>query len=380
MSSVSSSSSPVVNVLIVEDNRVLCDSLAFDLAMRGYNVAKAYDGAAALAHMQAGEALPNIIVSDISMPEMDGYELLEAVRSSEDWQDIPFLFLTAHNTQTAIRTGKELGVDDYLVKPFEVDDLVVAMENKLRRLREVRHSAERRLDETRQQFLNLISHELRTPLAPIVGGTELLAESIAVTPDESVQELMELVQAGVDRLQHLLNNVLLFTELNSGNLKPRFEGLARVFDLRDVVQEACLAVAADWELAGKQIDLQIHDPSGPVLVHGIHDVLQALVVEPLRNAFAFSPAGGRVVVEVQRNASGAAVTITDEGPGIPVGQLARIWEPFGQIARGQYEQQGVGLGLPIACAAAELHGGECTIETDSGAGVHFTVRLPLATD
>jgi len=115
-------------------------------------------------------------------------------------------------------------------------------------------------------------------------------------------------------------------------------------------------------------------------VHGIHDVLQALVVEPLRNAFAFSPAGGRVVVEVQHNASGAAVTITDEGPGIPVGQLARIWEPFGQIARGQYEQQGVGLGLPIACAAAELHGGECTIETDSGAGVHFTVRLPLATD
>ncbi len=380
MSRVSSSSTPVIHVLIVEDNRVLCDSLAFDLAMRGYSVAKAYNGAAALEQMQTEEELPDIIVSDISMPEMDGYELLEAVRRSEDWQDIPFLFLTAHNTQMAIRTGKELGVDDYLVKPFEVDDLVVAMENKLRRLREVRQSAERRLDETRQQFLNLISHELRTPLAPIVGGTELLAESIAVTPDESVQELMELVQAGVDRLQHLLNNVLLFTELNSGNLKPRFESLARVFDLRDVVQEACLAVAADWELAGKQIDLQIHDPSGPVPVRGIHDVLQALVEEPLRNAFAFSPAGGRVVVEVQRDGSGVTVNIADEGPGIPAGQLSHIWKPFGQIARRQYEQQGVGLGLPIARAAAELHSGECTIETESGAGVRFSLRLPLATE
>jgi len=120
-------------ILIVEDNPILREIIAFDLEMHDFQVLQAKNGTIALQILETSEQLPDLIISDISMPDMDGYEFLEVVHNREEWAAVPFIFLTAFTTKNAIRIGKELGADDFLVKPFDPDDLIISINNKLKR-------------------------------------------------------------------------------------------------------------------------------------------------------------------------------------------------------------------------------------------------------
>jgi DNA-binding response OmpR family regulator len=131
----------MTRVLIVEDNPAVLETIAFELEMRGYEVLPTSDGQHALDVLNLSNPLPDIIVSDIAMPDVDGFRLLELIRADPHWNVIPVLFLTAFNSPNSIRISKELGVDDYIVKPFQADDLVIAIENKLQRIQAFRQAA-----------------------------------------------------------------------------------------------------------------------------------------------------------------------------------------------------------------------------------------------
>ncbi len=133
----------MTKVLIAEDNSTVLETIAFELEMRGYEVLPTSDGQHALSVLQISSPAPDIIVSDIAMPDIDGFRLLELIRAHPVWNTIPVLFLTAFNSPNSIRISKELGVDDYIVKPFQADDLVIAIENKLERIRAYRQSTNR---------------------------------------------------------------------------------------------------------------------------------------------------------------------------------------------------------------------------------------------
>lgn len=132
----------MTRILVVEDSPSMLDNIAFNLEMQGYEVLQAPDARQALELLRTLPALPDVIVSDIAMPDMSGYEFLEVVQGNAKWRTIPFLFLTAFDSPNAIRLGKEMGADDYLVKPFEPQMLVIAIENKLRRAAQFRETAE----------------------------------------------------------------------------------------------------------------------------------------------------------------------------------------------------------------------------------------------
>ncbi len=170
----------MTRVLLVEDTPDLLASVSLELEMNGYDVDQASDGQRALDILDKADTLPDIIVSDIDMPNMNGYELLTTCQQHHEWKGIPFIFLTALGERNDILTGKKLGVDDYLVKPFRSDELMIAINNKLQRVEQIKATAEHRLDKTRRELLTLISHELRTPLSAIYGGTELLVDSLVV--------------------------------------------------------------------------------------------------------------------------------------------------------------------------------------------------------
>ncbi len=127
----------MTTILLAEDNQTLLEDTTFALEMRGYTVIQAIDGQAALDILQA-RPLPDIIVSDIAMPDVDGFKLLEQLRSDPPLTAIPFIFLTAFNSPNSLRIGKELGADDYIVKPFQIDDLILSIESKLKRIKELR--------------------------------------------------------------------------------------------------------------------------------------------------------------------------------------------------------------------------------------------------
>lgn len=368
----------MTKVLIVEDNLPLLDNITFELKMHDYTVIQATNGHEALGLLKNG-LIPHIIVSDISMPDMGGYEFLEAVRKVPAWNNIPFIFLTAFDSQHAIKTGKKLGVDDYLTKPFQPDDLIIAMENKLNRIAQFHQAAEIELDDMRDRLLQLISHELRTPLTLIFGGTEMLADSLLNIPDDSAHKMLQIVQSGTARLNRLVNNILYLVAIDSGQLDQRIQNAAQVHDLVELTISACDLVHNALDIRKKDVKLNLNAPKNPLLVKGVHDYLVLMLTEVIRNAFQYSPPKGIVSIHFKETSDRVHLHISDQGPGIAPETQHLIWERFGQINRDENEQQGVGLGLPIALNIAKKHNGDCFIAYNNPVGTEIIIHLPKAT-
>src|SRR5258708_38935417 len=157
-------SSTAQTILIVEDNEDLRENAVLVLTLEGFKVFSAMDGQEALDMLTTGQCSPDLIVSDIAMPRLDGYGFFEAVHNNPLLRSIPFIFLTARGSRRDVRFGKELGVDDYLVKPFNADDFLVAVRSKLKRNQEIREQAENDLDDPHRRMDQLLSHELRPPI------------------------------------------------------------------------------------------------------------------------------------------------------------------------------------------------------------------------
>ncbi len=365
----------MTRVLIIEDNLTLLDGIAFELEMRGYTPMQAMDGQEALQMLETER--PDIIVSDIAMPNMDGYQLLENVRKNENIRDLPIIFLTAFDSKNAMRLAKELGVDDYLVKPFQPEDLVLAIENKLKRHTEIRSGAERQLDDTRRELLRLISHELRTPLTSVYAGSEMLAEMLQALPEDTPHELLGIIQIGARRMNRLVNQVLFLMQIDSGHLRSLLEKERTSHDISTLVVTAQEQVRMDHARQLEQVNIEVILPDDPLYVAGQSDFLVMMVTEILSNALTFSPDGGQVRLVVARVGSNAQVVIHDEGAGVPPDSIDKVWQRFSQVNRDQYEQQGAGLGLALVRESARLHGGDCTMTCDAS-GTTVTLTLPCS--
>lgn len=365
----------MTNIMVVEDNMTLLESIAFELEMRDYNVVQAMDGQSAINQLEQMTTLPDVIVSDIAMPDLDGYQLLEIVRHNETWKSIPLIFLTAFDSKNSIRIGKELGVDDYLVKPFDPDDLIVAVENKLKRQEAFREEAERRLDDTRRELVNLISHELRTPLTAIYGSTDMLELSLSDVSDELTQKFLKLLRSGADRLHHLVERIVLQVQIESGRIQRMYEVMNKTEDLNAIVLNRVTRIAND---PGYDVSFSIGLATNPLPVQGIEKFLQLVVDEVLENAIKFSPSNAvSVEVETQSVDGFAKLIISDKGRGIPADQIGKVWDRFVQINREEFEQQGIGIGLFIVKELVQLHGGFCEISSQLKLGTTVTISLPL---
>lgn len=365
----------MTKIMVVEDNMTLLESIAFELEMRDYIVTQATDGQSAINQLEQMTNLPDVIVSDIAMPELDGYKLLELVRQNEAWKSIPLIFLTAFDSKNSIRIGKELGVDDYLVKPFEPDDLVIAVENKLKRKQVFHEEAERRLDDVRNELVNLISHELRTPLTAIYGSTDMLELSLSDVPDELTQKFLKLLRSGADRLHHLVERIVLQVQIESGRIHRMHEMMSKTEDLNTIVLNRATRIAKN---PNYNADISICLAPNPLPFHGIEKYLQLIVDEILVNAIKFSHQDN-VSIDIETSSSDgfAKLTVRDRGRGIPEDQLDTVWGRFVQIDRDKHEQQGLGIGLFLIKELTELHGGYCEIASQLDQGTTITVALPL---
>jgi DNA-binding response OmpR family regulator len=267
-------------IIIVEDNPTLRENITFELEMHGYQVASASDGKEALTLLQWAESIPDLIVSDIAMPDMNGYEFLETVRKNEQWNAIPVIFLTAFDSSNAIRLGKELGVDDYLVKPFDPEDLMLAIKNKLQRQSQIQRQAERNLDETRRDLINLIAHELRTPMTSVQGGIDILEYSLKNVSDNTTQEMLDLINAGTKRLHHLINRVILMVQIESGHLQRMME--THCLDIN--LNELMLTDLSYFDIEKRKdvVQAQFTDYTKPI--RGVSNYLKSAIFEFVDNA------------------------------------------------------------------------------------------------
>jgi signal transduction histidine kinase len=363
-------------ILVVEDEAMLRREIAECLRYEDYEVITARDGreGAELARQH----LPDLILSDIMMPEMDGYGLLLALREEEATSRIPFIFLTARAEYTDIRRGMTFGADDYLVKPFETEDLLAAIRTRLAKQAEANRYYERRVESLRSSIVNTIPHELRTPLTGIMGYVALLLNDFNRYRPEQIMQMLQSIQRASARLYRLVQNYLLFAQLSLiGVDDERLELISRFQSEMATDPQKVIPPIADERaiLVDRRTDLIIE--VGSAIVRMMAEDFSKIVEEVLDNAFKFSAKGTPVTVNGQQVGEQYVLTITDRGRGMSLDQIREV-NAFVQFDRRLYEQQGAGLGLAVSQRLARIYGANLSIESALGEGTQVKITVPAA--
>jgi signal transduction histidine kinase len=364
-------------ILLADDNSDMREYVRRLLA-GNYEVVAVADGEEALA--AAREHPFDLVLTDVMMPNLDGFGLLRELRADERTRELPVIMLSARAGEEARVEGLTAGADDYLIKPFSARELLARVESNLK-LQQLRRESLRREQTLRQQaeeanrlkdeFLATVSHELRTPLNHMLGWIVML-RSGRLAPDKATEALAT-IERNARAQNRLIEDLLDVSRIITGKLRLELQPVT----LPSVV-EAALASARPAAEAKNIILVNDADPRVGV-VSGDADRLQQVVWNLLSNAIKFTPAGGSVIVRLGQLDKHVKLTVTDTGEGIAPEFLPHVFDRFSQ-ADGSYQRNhsGLGLGLAIVRHLVELHGGTVGVESaGTGQGATFTVTLPL---
>jgi len=353
-------------ILLVDDNADMREYVKRLLSER-WQVETAANGAIALNLIQ--QQLPDLVLSDVMMPEVDGFQLLNALRADPVTKSIPIILLSARAGGAATIEGLEAGADDYLIKPFSARELIARVGTQLQmsRLRQ-EQSANRFKDE----FLMTVTHELQAPLVAILGWSRLLQtksfDQTTMTRALSTIERHAMIEA------KLVKDLLDVSSILSGKLRLK----SQLVDLVSLVQN----VVATFREAAQAKTIQLVETIsnvalGNVLADG--DRLRQIIANLLHNAIKFTPKGGQVDIRLEYLGSVAQITVADTGIGIAPDFLPQVFNRFSQAeVPSRYSPGGVGIGLAIARQLVELHHGTIEVASEGeGRGATFTVKLPL---
>ena len=362
------------SILVVDDNPLIQNVLKSLFNSVEYTVYTSSNGEEAMGVLDS-KAI-DVIVCDVMMPEMDGYDLHSHVRKNAELCHIPFVFLTALGGNSDKLRGKSAGADDYIVKPFDPTELLAIVEGKVKRSQGLKQLSEQRYDAYRKRVIHTLSHEFRTPLVAINTGTELLLEQEGGLEVPKVNNLLQAIQRGGMRLEKLVNDFMLLQQVEAGIARRLFDARHRVKDITSVVSQYFAAKRESLESDGFTLDLAYPKTEIFVDMYEPHilDILERLV----SNASKFHEGTKQIEIQIFPLGDEVALEIRDRGIGIDADHIQEAIDVFGQINRDKLEQQGGGLGLAIATRYAAIHNGRVEFENREGGGATARVILPIS--
>ncbi|NMG11101.1 histidine kinase [Brasilonema sp. UFV-L1] len=362
--------SPSARVLVVDDNADMRDYLTRILSEH-VEVEAVADGAAALAAAQ--ERVPDLVLSDVMMPQMDGFELLKALRAEACTREIPIILLSARAGEESVIEGLQALADDYLIKPFSATELVtrVLAHLQMAQLRGEALRQERTTSRRKDEMLSTVSHELNTPLVAILGWTRLLRTS--PLNQSMLWKSLETIERNATLQAKLISDLLDISRITAGKLHLNLEPV----ELQSVIEMAIATVNQSAQT--KDIRLECILNPLPTTVQGDPERLQQIVLNLLTNAIKFTSKGGRIEVRLNASETHAQIVVSDTGCGISAEFLPYVFDSFRQAESSKSQSiKGLGLGLAIARHLVELHGGTIYVESPGiEQGATFTVNLPL---
>jgi signal transduction histidine kinase len=391
-------------IFIVDDMPANLGILDEFLSHHGFEVLIAQDGKSALAKVE--KAQPHLILLDILMPELDGFETCRHLKANPATHEIPIIFMTALTDVVDKVRGFELGAVDYITKPFEQEEVLARIKTHLRinqlqqqlqaqntqlqitneQLDKLTYRLSQQTEELRlantelaraarlkDEFLANMSHELRTPLNAILGMAEVLQEGIYGQLNVQQAKSVHTIEASGRHLLALINDILELAKIEAGKIK---------LDLIPVsanwVGESCLQLVK--ELANKKsVKIQAVFAPNPLTVQADERYLKQILLNLLGNAIKFTPTGGTVNLEIKGDAQRQVVnlSVSDTGIGISTENMRYLFKPFVQLDGGLNRQhEGTGLGLALVYRLVEMHGGSVSVTSNPGQGSCFTVSLP----
>jgi two-component system, sensor histidine kinase and response regulator len=344
-------------ILIVDDNSLLRMEICDILKMEKFEVLEASDGVEALE--MAKKELPNLIISDIMMPVLDGFQLYDELNKNPLTQDIPFIFISALADKVYVRRGMNLGADDYLVKPVSAENLAATVKKRI----EKSEKHQSRLDQLRKSVSYFLPNELRTPLNGIIGFSEYLLGMISDVPETEIIEVLENILHSAKRLERITENYMVYSRLvlQANNHKP----------LKDLSKEPLIETKNSIEGIVKKIgtenhrliDITIELVDAQIRIY--KEYFDKIVEELVQNAIKFSIPGNKIKIISGQKDGKYCLSVENEGYGLSTEQIADIGA-FIQFERMEYEQQGVGLGLAIVKKISEIYKASFEIKSEPG--------------
>lgn len=387
------------NVLLVDDIPSNLNFLSDVLSQEGFGIILATGGNEALTAARTG--LPDLILLDIAMPDIDGYAVCEELKLDPSTREIPVIFLTARNEREDIIKGFEVGAVDYIMKPFNYTELIarvrtqLELRSKTQQLRSINHRLEeivrqrtaelqnsnRKLTElnsklikayeelsnlhkVKDEFIRHINHELRTPLQGIHGFT-LILEDLIQAPEQ--KEYLHSINYLVNRLVQLSEVSLLFTEIRSQNYK---------LELAEInLNEFLLTMSTQLEPQNRKIMLDLSEAQ--IVIRTDQKLLSTCLNLVLDNAVKFSPENSQITIKTLHSYNNAMLEVLDQGPGFSRKALQSIFELF-STDNLQYSTEGFGVGLATAKLILNALSAEMKIYNLPGSGACIQLVFPLS--
>jgi two-component system sensor histidine kinase/response regulator len=360
----------MTSVVAIDDNPSVLSAVKIILETAGFEADTAHNGSAGIELVRS--KLPDVVICDINMPGVNGHDVLRVLRHDPATAAIPVLFLTALSERDNVRSGMELGADDYITKPLSAKDIVGAVEAQIKKRTTLAAKYETTLRLLRKNIAYALPHELRTPLAGILGYAGILEmDSERLTPDEICQIADHITKSG-KRLQRVLENYLVYAQLEILGADPlELEALRNhiVGNTAEIVTQQAAQKAEE-----RSADLDLHVDN--IALRISEGDLRKIVEELVDNAFKFSKPGSPVSIRTHRETDRFTLSIQDHGRGMTAEQIQNVGA-YMQFGRMMHEQQGLGLGLVIARRLAELHEAKMQIQSEPDRGTRVSLTFPI---
>lgn len=350
-------------VLVIDDQQANVRMVGALLSRSGYRVLPALSGSEGLELARSSK--PDVVLLDMKMPGMDGFEVLKQLREDTETKDLPIIFLTADNDRENLVRAFAAGAIDYITKPFVAEELLarVLTHVDLKKSRD----ALRSFAQEKQEMAELVAHDLRNYFANIIFAADLLRASAASGPSQ--QRLAESIRGSAD-------SGMLFLQAFLEQQEHQAHGsLIEPLPVRQILCEVVDLLSRSAAAKGIVLELIPHDT---VIVSGLRAGVAHVLQNLVSNAIKFSPRDGHVGITANKNGKCGRIQVMDRGPGISEEDQAKLFQRFVRLSANPTEGESThGLGLALAKQQARAMGGNLWYEQREGGGSVFTLELPL---
>jgi len=325
----------------------------------------------------AEREIPDVILLDILMPDLDGYEVIKLLKGNDNTKDIPVIFITGLDSAEAEELGLQMGAADYIAKPFHSAIVRMRVKNQIElnlkeELRIAKEEAERS-NRAKSEFLSRMSHEMLTPMNIINGMVQI----VKMKPEKQ-KECIDAIETASENLLKLIKDVLNASELEYGSLKPNNSPFAFSKMLNAAYNEAERHALMRNQIINCKFDALI-----PQMLIGDEKLLFKVIQNLLANAVKFSPEYGEIefsaaLIDSDETTATVSITVSDGGIGISAEQQAHLFSMFSQADGSNTRKQGgIGIGLALSKRILDVMGGSITIDSELGKGAKFTITCKL---